>query len=156
MTVRVGCIVEGHGEVRAVPVLIRRVARTLGVPVDIPHPIRIPGSKLAQQGELERAVELASRTIGGRGAILVLRDSDDDCPAEVGRGCWRAPSRCGGIFQWLWCWPRANSRLGSWRRPNRFGAARGLPTISTRRPIRSQFAALRSGSESACRRGGST
>jgi nucleotide-binding universal stress UspA family protein len=84
MTVRVGCIVEGHGEVQAVPALIRRVARTLGVPVDIPHPIRIPGSKLAQQGELERAVELASRTIGGRGAILVLLDSDDDCPAEVG------------------------------------------------------------------------
>ena len=75
---------KSHGEVRAVPVLIRRVARTLGVPVDIPHPIRISGSKLAQQGELERAVELASRTVGGRGAILVLLDSDDNCPAEVG------------------------------------------------------------------------
>ena len=83
MTVRIGCIVEGHGEVRAAPVLIRRIARGVGVQVDIPHPIRVPGSRLAQQGELERAIELAARMIGGRGAILVLRDSEDDCPAEL-------------------------------------------------------------------------
>ncbi|HEY7066266.1 MAG TPA: hypothetical protein VII06_32640 [Chloroflexota bacterium] len=35
-------------------------------------------------GELERAVELAARKIRGDGGILVLIDSDDDCPAQLG------------------------------------------------------------------------
>ena len=34
--------------------------------------------------ELERAVELAARLVGRQGGILVIIDSDDDCPAELG------------------------------------------------------------------------
>ena len=35
-------------------------------------------------GQLENAIEAAARRISGRGAILVLLDSDDDCPATLG------------------------------------------------------------------------
>jgi hypothetical protein len=46
--------------------------------------LRIPKSKLIRRGELERAVDLAARKIGGLGAMLLLFDGDDDCPAELG------------------------------------------------------------------------
>ena len=86
MTVQIGCIVEGHGEVEAVPILIRRIASNcypeLGIV--IPHPIRISRDKIVKKNQLERKVELAARTIKGQGAILILIDSDDDCPAQLG------------------------------------------------------------------------
>ena len=86
MTVQIGCIVEGHGEVKAVPILIRRVAASLypELPIGRLNPIRVSRSKVIQEGELERAVEFAARKIGGRGAIFILLDSDDDCPAQLG------------------------------------------------------------------------
>ena len=86
MTVQIGCIVEGHGEVEAVPILIRRVAASFcpELPIGRLHPIRVSRSKVIQEGELERAVEFAARKIGGQGAIFILLDSDDDCPARLG------------------------------------------------------------------------
>jgi hypothetical protein len=85
MAVRIGCIVEGRGECDSVPILIRRIARQLdpGLDVQIPHPVRVAKSKLLQPGELERAVDLAAISIGGSGGILIILDSDDDCPAEL-------------------------------------------------------------------------
>lgn len=84
--ITIGCIVEGHGEVEAVPILIQRLAARLDPTlfVRFPHPIRIPKSKLIKQGELERAVELTARKVAPDGAILVVLDSDDDCPAILG------------------------------------------------------------------------
>src|SRR5262245_29256782 len=86
MEFRLACIVEGHGETEAVPVLVRRLAELVapGVTIRISPPLRIPRSKLVQQGELERAVELAARQAGPDGGVLLLLDSDDDCPAELG------------------------------------------------------------------------
>ena len=86
MTIQVGCIVEGHGEVVAVPILIRRIAASLypELPIVAPPPIRIPRNKAVKEGELERGVELAARKIGGQGAIFIIFDSDDDCPAQLG------------------------------------------------------------------------
>lgn len=86
MELRLACIVEGHGETEAVPVLVRRMVEIVapGASVRISHPLRIPRSKLIQQGELERAVELAARQAGTDGGVLLLLDSDDDCPAEMG------------------------------------------------------------------------
>ncbi|MBI3300799.1 MAG: DUF4276 family protein [Deltaproteobacteria bacterium] len=52
--------------------------------VHIPPPIRTPKTKLLRPGELERAVELAARRVGSRGAVFVVLDSDDDCPAQRG------------------------------------------------------------------------
>lgn len=83
---RIACIVEGHGEVEAVPVLLRRIATALrpGVDLNVAHPIRVPKSRLVRPDELERAVELAARGTTSRDGILVLVDADDACPAELG------------------------------------------------------------------------
>jgi hypothetical protein len=84
--VRISCVVEGHGDVEAVPIVIKRIAATMMPPPDvqIPSTIRTPKSKLIKAGELERAVELAARKAAGRGAVIVVLDSDDDCPMELG------------------------------------------------------------------------
>ena len=86
MIVQIGCIVEGHGEVEAVPILIRRVAESLypELLVDTPRPIRVSRNQIVKAGELERTVELAARKISGQGALFILLDSDDDCPAQLG------------------------------------------------------------------------
>jgi hypothetical protein len=80
------CIVEGHGDREAVPILIRRLAAKFDptAAIHIPLPIRITKNKLLKPGELERAVDLAARQVLGRGAVLILLDSDDDCPAQLG------------------------------------------------------------------------
>ena len=86
MTVQIGCIVEGHGEVEAVPVLIRRLAANLypELTVIVPRPIRIAKNKLLQAGGLEKWIEVVSVRVGAQGAIFVILDSDDGCPAELG------------------------------------------------------------------------
>jgi len=85
MPAQLACIVEGQGDLEAVPILLRRISQELfpGKPIQI-HPFRIPRTKLLKDGELERAVELAARRIGGGAGILILLDSDDDCPAVLG------------------------------------------------------------------------
>ena len=94
MIVQIGCIVEGHGEVAAVPILIRRIAGSLypELEIDIPHPIRVSRDKVIKPGELERAVKLAAQNIRGQGAIFILIDSDDDCPARTGPALLRRAS----------------------------------------------------------------
>ncbi|MDE0424330.1 DUF4276 family protein [Candidatus Poribacteria bacterium] len=86
MTVKIGCIVEGESEIAAVPLLIRRIAADLypELPIVVPPPIRRPRNKVIKENELERAVEFVARQIGGQGAIFIILDSDDDCPAELG------------------------------------------------------------------------
>lgn len=86
--VQIGVIVEGHGEVEAVPVLIRRIAGIID-PALVPEiygPIRINASKLRTSGELERAVDLVARGIESPAGILVLLDCDwgGACPAVDG------------------------------------------------------------------------
>ena len=87
---RIVCIVEGHGEVLAVPVLCRRVLGWLEIDgwfVDRAA-IRIPRSRLVDEkltppgvgSHLERAVELAYRNSAA--AALVVCDSDGDCPVK--------------------------------------------------------------------------
>lgn len=83
----IAVVVEGQGEEEALPVLLRRIAAEMDPPVYLRHPIELVRrlrNKIVKPRELENAVELAARNLGGRGAILVLLDSDDDCPAELG------------------------------------------------------------------------
>jgi hypothetical protein len=86
MIVRLACIVEGHGEVSAVPVLLRRIAAMIGsqIQLSIPHPIRLDRSKARQAGVLEKATQLAATKVGSGGGILIILDADDDCPAALG------------------------------------------------------------------------
>ena len=89
------CIVEGKGDVEAVPVLCARIFRYLGATgwsVD-KNPVRQPRPRLVNEGaqspnrpaaidSLRRAVELARARPAD--AIVVLCDSDDDCAAIWG------------------------------------------------------------------------
>ena len=73
---RIVSIVEGHGELDAVPILLRRIAAA-ALPVgavDVRSPIRVDRRKIVKAAELERAVELAARKAGAGGRILILLD----------------------------------------------------------------------------------
>ena len=77
-------IVEGHGEIGAFPVLLRRlVSEAKAWEVVIGQPIKRPRNQLVQQVGLERAVRLALKQ-QDCGAILILFDGNSDCPAELG------------------------------------------------------------------------
>jgi hypothetical protein len=82
---RIVSIVEGHGEVEAVPILVRRIVAEAakGQYVDIAPPIRIKRQKFLKEGELERAIELAARQTTPHDGILILLDADDDCPGQL-------------------------------------------------------------------------
>lgn len=93
MTKAIVGIVEGHGERQAVPILLRRLAQIRGeYDLRVLAPIRCPRSKMlpendqVNEGELSRAIDLAVRKLHGvdRGAVLVLLDADDACPARIG------------------------------------------------------------------------
>lgn len=79
-------IVEGHGDVAAVPQLVRRIAAAIDPSrmIEVAKPLRANRDRLVKPDELERFVELAARRAGPGGAVLVLVDADDDCPAELG------------------------------------------------------------------------
>lgn len=93
---RLVCIVEGKGEVAAIPNLCARILGQLRAWdwfVD-PVPIRQPRGRLVdgrvkspmrpvKDGDFDRVVQLALRSRRAD-AVLVLCDSDDDCPAAWG------------------------------------------------------------------------
>ena len=86
MLADLACIVEGDGDVEAVPIALRRIAQEIdpSLKIKIHRPIRVPRTKLVKPGELESYIELAARRAGRDGAIFVVLDSDDDCPATLG------------------------------------------------------------------------
>jgi len=93
-------VVEGHGDVAAVPALLRRLGKTLMEgrsstewPV-VSKPIRQPRNRLVRSDGLERAVELALRFKPD--AVIVIIDSDDDCPAELGPELEQVARRAAG------------------------------------------------------------
>jgi hypothetical protein len=72
-------IVEGYGDVDAVPVLLRRMAPEL----HIARPVRQGRGKLISKDGLRHAAAIAASNIREAGAILVLFDADRDCAAEL-------------------------------------------------------------------------
>lgn len=81
----IASIVEGDGEVPAIPKLLHRIAAELGAPnLLTPTPMRIPRGKITIVGGIERAVAAGALRVSGKGGVLVLLDADDDCPAEYG------------------------------------------------------------------------
>lgn len=84
--VRIATVVEGYGEVEAVPVLLRRMAAVIrpGLHIDSPRPRRVGRGRLLRPGELETVVSAAVEQVGPGANVLVLLDADDDCPALVG------------------------------------------------------------------------
>jgi hypothetical protein len=82
-------IVEGHGEVQAVPILLQRLFQDIrkdGV-LRVNPPIRVKaGSFLNDVAYFRGYLELAARKARQQpsGSVLILLDCEDDCPAEVG------------------------------------------------------------------------
>jgi hypothetical protein len=84
---RLSSIVEGHGEVAALPVLLRRIAlwRSPHMHVDVQTPIRVHRDRfLNRADEFNRHLMLAGDKCGDDGLVLILLDADDDCPAIRG------------------------------------------------------------------------
>jgi hypothetical protein len=81
----VGAIVEGHGDCRALPILLRRIAQVLDSSLDVtvPSPYRLPRGKAVKPDELARAVEFMARRAGSDAPLVVLLDADADCPRAL-------------------------------------------------------------------------
>jgi hypothetical protein len=84
--VQIACIVEGEGEEQALPVLVRRIVSEIDASLYVHVFTAFVRSRprLVKQHELARDVDLAARRLTAPGAILVVLDADDDCPATLG------------------------------------------------------------------------
>jgi len=81
-------VVEGHGEVEALPALIRRIAESVGFAGDlrVNPPIRVKsGSFLNDEDYFRKYVALAAgKAVANGGGLLILLDCEDDCPGTLG------------------------------------------------------------------------
>lgn len=85
--IRIASIVEGHGEERALPILLRRLrdewkaGSTFTEPL---QPIRVHRDRfLNHDEEFRKKLLLAAAKCGETGWILVILDADDDCPVTM-------------------------------------------------------------------------
>ncbi len=105
---RLVCIVEGEGEVNAIPNLCARVLAHLGVAgwVVDPEPIRRKRSarvdarlpkprRPCRENEIIKAMTLALRRPRPANAVLLLCDEDEDCAAVWGPDATRTMNRLG-------------------------------------------------------------
>jgi hypothetical protein len=78
-------IVEGDGEVAALPALLHRFPEwRASAWADVPQPIRVRRDRfLNDEGEFRKKVSLANAKCGAAGWILILLDADDDCPVTI-------------------------------------------------------------------------
>lgn len=76
-------IVEGDGEVAALPQLLRRlIAIANAYSIGVNRPIRRPRTDLIREDGVRRAVRLA-RLNPDCAAVLIVFDGDDDCPKDL-------------------------------------------------------------------------
>lgn len=83
---KVSAIVEGDGEVAALPILLRRLQQwqTPESFTEVLTPIRVRRDRfLNRDEEFRRHLLLAAAKCGAEGWILVLLDADDDCPKQL-------------------------------------------------------------------------
>jgi hypothetical protein len=90
INVAVAPIVEGHGEVESVRILLTRVSQALGLPcvLQVLTPIRMSKSKMVRdEKELLRAVKLAALKLepvnADRKFVLLLLDADEDPACQL-------------------------------------------------------------------------
>lgn len=72
---RLSCIVEGHGEVEAVPNLIHRIFEAINSTVPS-FPSRFDAFGISLPGKIQA---------GANGGVFIIADADDDCAAELGQ-----------------------------------------------------------------------
>src|SRR5258708_8149682 len=133
--IRVVSIVEGDGEVQALPVLLRRLSGWLTPEAitSVEPAIRVHRDKFIRPGdEFNRMLLLAAKKCTESGWILILLDADDDCPVEMAETIRRRareviPHRCVSVvlanreFE-AWFMASARSLIGcrnfSWDSPD--------------------------------------
>lgn len=83
---RIASVVEGYGEVSAVPELLRRLAAEIAPEIwtDFPQSRRKGRDQLILSGGIESAVDEIVRKTSDVAGVLVLIDADDACPATLG------------------------------------------------------------------------
>lgn len=83
--VHIASIVEGDGEVTAFPVLLRRMIQHIDPTTEPVAPLgfRHPSGSMLRTGGLERAINAVCELYRDH-SIIVLLDSDDDCPKQLG------------------------------------------------------------------------
>lgn len=81
-------IVEGHGEVEALPALLHRIAISVGVvgTLRVNPPIRVKSGSFLQDADyFRKQVALAAaKAAQAGGVVLILLDCEDECPARLG------------------------------------------------------------------------
>jgi hypothetical protein len=81
-------VVEGQGEVQAVPNLLHRIvtAAAPGMALRVSAPIRVKAGSFLQDDEyFRRHILLAgAKAAQSQGHVLILLDCEDDCPARLG------------------------------------------------------------------------
>lgn len=86
MMINVVPIVEGDGEVEALPVLLRRLNVWLSPELfaNVVQPVRVRRDLfLNKEADFVKKIRIAAGLCGDNGWILILLDADDDCPAEL-------------------------------------------------------------------------
>ncbi len=94
---RVTPIVEGHGEVVALPILLRRIQQWMRPEhyLDVTHPIRVRRDRfINREDDFRRHLLLASEKCGDDGWILIVLDADDDCPVLLGQSILQRANVC--------------------------------------------------------------
>lgn len=78
--IKITPIVEGHGEVKAVPTLLKRKAQEVGIEISIQHPIRASASQMIKDNSgqfgIEKQIELALRN-RDTDVIFIFIDGDN-------------------------------------------------------------------------------
>lgn len=81
-------IVEGHGEVEALPILLRRIAEhaEMHCNLQVNQPIRVKsGSFMNDKEYFQKYVKIAAaKAAQYHGSVLIVLDCDDQCPARLG------------------------------------------------------------------------
>jgi len=86
--ITIASIVEGDGEVAALPILLRRLSAewSPATAVNPLPPIRVRRDRfLNKEDEFRKQLLLASAKCGDSGWILIILDADNDCPANYGK-----------------------------------------------------------------------
>lgn len=76
-------IVEGHGDVEAVPVLLRRWTSVEGITAEIASPHRLARGRFQHEAEVRRRMQLIAKETTAGDGVLALIDADEDCPATL-------------------------------------------------------------------------
>lgn len=85
--ISIATIVEGDGEVHALPILLRRLNQWKSPELyfNVLAPIRVRRDRfLNREDEFRKQLLLAAAKCELNGWILILLDADDDCPADLG------------------------------------------------------------------------